>query len=142
MARRTYSSYSEQRKENLKRAVTENRRKKKIRAVEYKGGRCRVCKYSRCMDALQFHHLDPSEKDFMLSRVGSWAWERIVRELDKCVLLCNRCHTEVHANVLDLRQYLTEDEIEKAVQAAEDRGPNILDFFHSEVAQLVDAVGC
>lgn len=45
------------------------------------------------MDALQFHHLDPSEEDFMLSRVGSWAWEKIVRELDKCMLLCNRCHT-------------------------------------------------
>ena len=24
------------------------------------------------------------------------SWARIVRELDKCVLLCCRCHREVH----------------------------------------------
>lgn len=88
-----------------------------------------MCSYDRCMDALQFHHLDPSEKDFVLSRVGTWAWQRIVNELDKCVLLCCRCHTEVHAGVLDLRKYLTKAEIERAAKAAEDNGPNILEFF-------------
>lgn len=129
MGRRTYSSYSEERREKLKRAVSENRRNKKIQAVEYKGGRCRVCKYNRCMDALQFHHLDPAEKDFNINRAGTWAWPKLVKELDKCVLLCNRCHTEVHAEVLDLREYLTTEEIEKAARATEDNGPNILEFF-------------
>lgn len=135
MGRRPYSSLPQKRKEQIIRAVSENRRQKKMKAVEYKGGGCRVCKYDRCMDALQFHHLDPAEKDFHISKASAWAWSKIVKELDKCVLLCNRCHTEVHAGVLDLRQCLTDEEIERAARAAEDRGPNILDFFHSGVAQ-------
>ncbi len=44
---------------------------------------------------MDFHHLDPLEKEFTLSaRMTSWS--RIKRELDKCVLLCARCHREVH----------------------------------------------
>lgn len=81
------------------------------------------------MDALQFHHLDPNEKDFSISSAAAWAWHRLVKELDKCVLLCNRCHAEVHAGVEDLRNYLTAEEIEMAAKAAEDDGPNILEFF-------------
>ena len=85
------------------------------------------------MDALQFHHLDPNKKDFAISKVGAWAWHRLVKELDKCVLLCNRCHTEVHAGVEDLRDYLTPEEIEVAAKAAEDDGPNILEFFAQSI---------
>ena len=81
------------------------------------------------MDALQFHHLDPNEKDFNINRAMARSWEYIRKELDKCVLLCNRCHTEVHAGVEDLRDYLTTEEIERAAKASEDDGPNILDFF-------------
>lgn len=45
--------------------------------------------------AFDFHHLDPMEKDFSISdRMTSF--EAIVRELAKCVLLCARCHREVH----------------------------------------------
>ena len=82
------------------------------------------------MDALQFHHLDPNEKDFAISKAGTWAWHRLVKELDKCVLLCGNCHSEVHAGLTDLRDYLTPEEIEKAIKAAqEDDSSNILDFF-------------
>jgi len=129
VAHRPCSSYSQERKDKQKQYVTENRRKKKAQAIDYKGGQCRVCGYKRCAGALHFHHLDPNEKDFVISRVGTWAWSRIVNELDKCVLLCGNCHAEVHEGLLDLRGYLTPEEIEKAVKAAEDNGPNILNFF-------------
>ena len=65
----------------------------------------------------------------MISRVGTWAWLRVVRELDKCVLLCNRCHTEHHAGILDLHEVLTSEELERAAKATQDTDPNILDFF-------------
>jgi len=47
------------------------------------------------MSALDFHHLDPSQKDFGIAG-GAKSWIRMVPELNKCVLLCNRCHSEVH----------------------------------------------
>jgi len=49
-----------------------NKRRKKIRqmAVDYKGGRCEKCGYTNCIEALEFHHPDPSGKDFCVSQKG------------------------------------------------------------------------
>lgn len=74
----------------------------KKRAITYKGGKCQACSYNRCFDALSFHHLDPKKKDFKISSNHCRSWKIIKKELDKCVLLCVRCHAEVHANMLDV----------------------------------------
>lgn len=72
----------------------------KRRAIEYKGGCCELCGYSRCVEALEFHHEDPSEKEFGLGQRGlTRSWEKIKAELDKCQLLCANCHREVHAAI-------------------------------------------
>lgn len=75
--------------------VAEARRKMKIRSVLYKGGACSDCGYKKSYAALDFHHTDPSKKDFQLGRT-ILSWERTRRELDKCVLLCSNCHREEH----------------------------------------------
>lgn len=76
-------------------AVTNYHRKMKLRAIEYKGGRCQQCGYNRSPAALVFHHRDTTEKDF---NVGSRVikWEVLRPELDKCDLLCQNCHQELH----------------------------------------------
>lgn len=69
-------------------------------AVEYKGGRCENCGYDRCLGALEFHHLDPTKKDFNISSKGyTRSWERVREELDKCVMLCANCHREIHVKL-------------------------------------------
>lgn len=76
-----------------------DRRRKRLKkmAVEYKGGKCEQCGYSKSATALQFHHLDPSQKDFGIASSGyTRAWEKIRAELDKCVMLCANCHAEEH----------------------------------------------
>jgi hypothetical protein len=82
--------------------VNERRYKVKQRCVNYKGGKCAVCDYNRCLQALQFHHVNPKEKDFQISGKHCLSWEKIKKELDKCVLLCNRCHAELHAGLIEL----------------------------------------
>ena len=75
------------------------KRRKMIRgmAIKYKGGCCQVCGYNRCQEALELHHLDSSQKEFNISQYGhSRSWERVKRELDKCVLVCANCHRELH----------------------------------------------
>jgi hypothetical protein len=70
-------------------------RRTKERAVQYKGGKCERCGYSRCIASLHFHHTDPSKKDFQISgRVVRW--ENLFPELDKCQLVCSNCHGEIH----------------------------------------------
>lgn len=72
-------------------------------AVEYKGGKCEDCGYDKCQSALEFHHLDPTQKDFMISRAKYYSDEEsrvsIARELDKCAILCSNCHRERHARI-------------------------------------------
>jgi hypothetical protein len=80
---------------NIK-GVTEWRRRTKIKAVEYKGGKCARCGYNKSLRALQFHHRDPNEKDFMISRPNPRTWEKVKVELDKCDLVCGNCHSEIH----------------------------------------------
>jgi len=75
------------------------RRRKKIRemALEYKGDKCKRCGYSRCLEALEFHHTSSSRKDFSVSSKGyTRSWKRVKEELDKCILLCANCHREIH----------------------------------------------
>lgn len=78
-------------------AVKKRRQKLKLMAIEYKGGKCSKCGYNKCIGALEFHHLDPSKKDFGISNGGiTRSWEIIKEELDKCALVCSNCHSEIH----------------------------------------------
>lgn len=81
---------------NINRART---RKIKNAAVNYKGGKCENCGYDKYIGALEFHHLDPTKKDFNISHYASKNFEKIKNELDKCKLLCSNCHREVHGNL-------------------------------------------
>ena len=38
----------------------------KIQAIKLLGGRCSICGYNKCIDALEFHHENPNEKEFKL----------------------------------------------------------------------------
>lgn len=64
--------------------------------VSIKGGGCKLCGYNKCPAALEFHHLDPAEKEFQINKRWSMSDEKLLKELDKCVLLCSNCHREVH----------------------------------------------
>lgn len=82
------------------------RQRVKVKAIEYKGGNCQLCGYNKCVRSLQFHHLDPSQKDFSISG-KSISWERIKNELDKCILICANCHGEEHDKLDHLITYFT-----------------------------------
>ena len=74
-------------------------RKVKKFLIEYKGGKCEKCGYDKCQGALQFHHLDPSQKEFNLSHKNfgqGTSIEELKKEVDKCILLCANCHFEEH----------------------------------------------
>ena len=49
---------------------------------------------------LQFHHLNPTEKDFEIHGGTKSSLNRYKQEIDKCEILCANCHLKVHANTL------------------------------------------
>lgn len=74
---------------------------RKIRAVKLFGNKCSKCGYDTNIGALNFHHLDPSQKECNWSKLRLRAWHKIVKELKKCTLLCSNCHAEEHYPQLD-----------------------------------------
>lgn len=85
-------------------AVSRRRRKVKRILVEEAGGACRVCGYDRCVAALEFHHLEPTDKRFSLSHRGvARSLARARAEARKCVLLCSNCHAEVESGVTRIK---------------------------------------
>lgn len=78
------------------------RRNTKRRLIEGFGGKCCCCGYNRCMGSLDFHHLDGDEKESLISTLITKhisAWEKIVKEVVKCVLVCKNCHGEINAGL-------------------------------------------
>lgn len=83
-------------------AVQKRREKLKVMAIAYKGGKCQICGYDRCVGALEFHHLDPTQKDFGISAKGyTRSWDKNKQELDKCILVCANCHREIHNGITE-----------------------------------------
>jgi hypothetical protein len=69
----------------------------KKECIDYKGGCCIRCGYKKCPAALEFHHRDPTEKEFMVSKLNTAVLTNVIKkELDKCDLVCSNCHKEVH----------------------------------------------
>jgi transposase len=84
-------------------AVARRRRRVKTILVREAGGRCRLCGYSRCPDALHFHHVDPSTKSFSIGARGlTRSLDLLRKEAAKCALLCANCHAEVEAGIVTL----------------------------------------
>lgn len=77
------------------------RRVTKEKIVICMGGKCQICGYDKCHEALELHHIDPNQKEFSLSQVRANPknWKDISNELRKCILLCSNCHKEVHRGI-------------------------------------------
>ena len=71
---------------------------RKLQLIENKGNKCERCGYNKNIAALDFHHIDPLDKEFSLDKrtLGNTSMERILQEADKCILLCANCHREEH----------------------------------------------
>ena len=79
----------------------------KAAAIKFLGNKCKKCGWSGNQAALQFHHLDPKKKDFVIGNVANKNWEVIRTELKKCILLCANCHSILHSTKND-EQFIKE----------------------------------
>lgn len=86
------------------------RYRKKKQFVEQNKSVCQKCGENRVY-VLDFHHIDKTEKDFTIGKMGKGNLDLIKKEIDKCVVLCANCHREFHylekEKDLSLEDYLT-----------------------------------
>lgn len=85
------------------------RKRTKQRIIDAFGGKCGICGYDKCNSALDVHHLDPLTKEFAIGQVkaSNRNWNSLVSELRKCILVCCRCHREIHDNILEIPNNIT-----------------------------------
>ena len=96
--------------ERFRRYQERVRRERKQALVEISGGKCAVCGYSKCIAALEFHHREPSDKLFPLSKENLLKrWPVVLAEANKCDLYCANCHRELEDS---LRAFLGQDDVE------------------------------
>lgn len=57
---------------------------------------CKLCGYNKCNNALEFHHINPYKKEYLISDLKTYSKEIIIEELKKCIIVCANCHREIH----------------------------------------------
>lgn len=87
-------------------AVSKKRHKLKEALVKYKGGKCEICGYNKCIAALEFHHINPDEKDFGISNGNIVSLERLKKEADK----------EIHYAIWQEQERLYEEEKQSNIE--------------------------
>lgn len=59
---------------------------------ELKDNPCMDCERSFPAVCMHFHHRDPSTKEFEIGDKFQCAIERLMKEIEKCDLICANCH--------------------------------------------------
>ncbi len=67
----------------------QKRAKRKAFCLNYLGGKCVKC---NAKEDLEFDHIDPNSVEFRIGCSLEHGMDRLINELDKCQLLCFKCH--------------------------------------------------
>ena len=67
------------------------------------GKKCQICGYDDCPAALEFHHLNPKNKEFNISKIAgkNTLSYKDIQEICGCILVCANCHREIHSGMLE-----------------------------------------
>ena len=98
-----FKLYYQKHKEQIKQRAYQYRqgytKQAKQQIYELKINGCAICGYNKCVDSLEFHHVNPDDKLFQIS--GGNIYRKIdviLDEIQKCILLCSNCHKEIGSN--------------------------------------------
>lgn len=94
----SFKKYYEKNKDAHIKRVTKcvKSKRKKLWAIKLEL-KCNRCGYDKHPAALQFHHTNPEEKLFDVSRgVSDLNWEATEKEIEKCECVCANCHAIEH----------------------------------------------
>lgn len=60
---------------------------------------CKKCGFNAISNRLHLHHRDPSTKLFGITFGYRYKEEAYLAEIEKCDVLCVKCHAEVHSRM-------------------------------------------
>ena len=90
------SEYAKLNKDKVKTWSKRFKKKKQKEFQEFKKTlKCSICGYDKNPKAIDLHHVDPSKKYKLTSRLIGCT-NKLKEELEKCVPICSNCHREIH----------------------------------------------
>ena len=94
-------AYYEANKEEVAAKKKSKRYERNLMLFNYKGAGCSHCGLSEPdhLEIYDYHHIDPTTKLYGVSRILTGPIERLMTEVDKCLLLCANCHRREHARL-------------------------------------------
>ena len=109
---RQYYLKSQQRREAIRARARQDNQNSKNFIREYKETHpCCICGEKRWY-LLDFHHID-NNKEKEVSQISTWGIPRIIKEIEKCAIMCANCHREYHwqeaNNGITFQQFLTQN---------------------------------
>lgn len=80
----------------------------KLELIHKLGGACYICGYNKNISALEFHHKDPKTKLFNIDMrvLSNRSRDSVLKEVDKCSLVCSNCHQEIHNPHLEIKNLI------------------------------------
>lgn len=77
--------------------------RRKSNLIKVFGGKCCICGFDKWQSALEFHHVNPEEKEFGLTtNTTTKALEKQLIEAKKCILVCANCHRGIHSGFVEI----------------------------------------
>lgn len=73
--------------------------RRKSNLIKVLGNKCCICGFDKFQQALEFHHVNPEEKEFGIgaSNAVTKALDKQLEEMKKCILVCSNCHRGIHS---------------------------------------------
>jgi len=84
-----HREYAKNNREKINESIRALKDKKKETLLEHLGGKCVGCGTT---ENLQFDHIDRTKKSFTIGKCLGYTLEKLIKEADKCQLLCKECH--------------------------------------------------
>ena len=84
------------------RKAKESRERRRALINELKSEPCSICGASYPPYVMDFHHVDPASKEIAIGKKVTWKLDKLLREIEKCVLLCANCHRQVEHGDLEV----------------------------------------
>ncbi|MAH42137.1 hypothetical protein CL614_00160 [archaeon] len=65
-----------------------------------RGKKCEICGYDKHFSALDFHHKNAELKESSIADLITKTTnkQKILEEVEKCIIVCANCHRELHYN--------------------------------------------
>lgn len=78
-------------------------KRRKSNLIKVFNSKCCICGFDKWQSALEFHHVNPEEKEFGLTvNTTTKALEKQLDEARKCILVCANCHRGIHSGFVNI----------------------------------------